>query len=270
METEDTGHREKPIDTVATVILLLVVFANTAVKTFADLTLAIPVVGEIVYPLALLFTIVVWAGIIFYFVMKLGVFGSAGLAMTIGGVLDLFGLPVGLLGGTLLAIYLANHPKVAIVASVTTGAINVANAAVIAAEEAAAIAAAEAATAAAKEAAIAAAKTGAITAAEEAAEAAAKEATEEASIAAAKEAATTEVPESETLRGKPSETPESGAPGGKPSETPAEKPEVPKEALGEEPTEFEKLQKLLEETPRGEEEQRGNKENEDEELDEAA
>lgn len=80
----------------------------------------------------------------------------------------------------------------------------------------------------------------------------------------------------EALKGKPSEQLEPKAPEGKPSEqAEPEKPEVPKEALGEEPTEFEKLQKLLEETPQAEkkpkvEEDEENDEDEEEELPKAA
>ncbi|MCR4328760.1 MAG: hypothetical protein NUV53_04630 [Patescibacteria group bacterium] len=111
---------EKKVSLVETIYLLIIVGINSVVKIVADLSFGIPIIGQIFFIFAEFFTVIIWALILFFFVMKLGSFGAVGIAQVIGGILDMLGIPIGLLISTTLGIYLANHPKVTAVAQLAT------------------------------------------------------------------------------------------------------------------------------------------------------
>jgi len=202
---------EKKVSLVETIYLLIIVSINSAAKIVADLVVGVPVIGEIVFMFADFFTIIAWAVVLLFFVIKLGAFGAVGIAQTIGGILDMLGIPVGLLGSTILGIYLANHPKVAAVAQLATGKGAASAEGKVAGEAASAEKAAQAGTA-----------------GEHAAEGAAgSKATENAASRGA-----------QTTEGAPGKTPESG--------TSQEKPQVTEEAFGIEKDPLEKMKELME------------------------
>lgn len=112
-------NTQKKFDMVSIVILTLLVSSEAILKAAADLSLGIPVLGEIAFPLADVYTFIVWSIVIIWFVFKMGGWGKAkGLYLTIGGLSSLVGIPIGLAGGVAFAVYLANHPKVLAVAEV--------------------------------------------------------------------------------------------------------------------------------------------------------
>ncbi|MBI4087657.1 MAG: hypothetical protein HY434_02395 [Candidatus Liptonbacteria bacterium] len=239
----------KKFNTVEIVLMIMIALANDALTIIADIGLAIPVIGEILYGFAWLVDGFVWALLMFWYVIKLGVFGGPALVQTISGIASFVGIP-GRTIGVLLGIWLVNHPKAAAVAALATGKVGGAEKAL--GEEAASVESA----------------TGEITAGE-------KTAT---GVKAGAARAETEVAEAGATAGKtavetaPREItePTEYAPERKPSEVPeaekeAKKPEVSKEALGEELTPLEKLQKLFEETPREEEKPESEEEEEGEE-----
>jgi len=111
-------NTQKKFDMVSIVILTLMVGSEAIVKTVADLSLGLPVIGEIVFPLADVYTFLIWGVVIIWFVFKLGAFGTGGLILTVGGVLSMLAIPIGLAAGVAIAVYLANHPKVLATAEV--------------------------------------------------------------------------------------------------------------------------------------------------------
>ena len=115
------GNEEEKISTVEIIILVLIVSLNSLFKVVADFCNLIPIIGQVIFMLAEAYSVFAWAAVIIYFIIKLGAFGTIGMVITVGGVLDMLGLPVGLAACTLIAIYLANHPEAAAVAQMATG-----------------------------------------------------------------------------------------------------------------------------------------------------
>ena len=248
-------ENDKKFSTVEIVLMMMLALMNDALMVTADLGLAIPIIGEVLYGVAWLVDAGVWALLMFWYIMKLGTFGGPALVQTVAGIAEFIGIPSRTIG-VIIGTWLANHPKAAAVATIATGQIGGAEKAI--GEEA--------------------------VTAERAAEAGIKEA----GAAAKGEAAAAQAPgmkPSEVPQGKPSEQPHEGKPSeepqGKPSETPTEekpfdaaqgKPEVSPEALGEkpEPTEQMKRDVFGGETGLDVPQPEKKPENEDEELPEAA
>ena len=248
---------EKKFDTIEIVFLVMIALFNDAVTICSDLGLAIPILGEVLFGFSWLLDGFVWALIMFWYIMKLGVFGAPALTQVVAGVVDFTGIPSRTIG-VVIGIFLANHPKAMAVAAVATGKFASAEKAV-AGEVAAGEKAVEAGGAA--KGAAGATEAGGAVKGVGAAEAGAEAST----VAKAGEGAA-EMPKgkpSEELGGKPSEVHEEGKPSEKPKSEGASD-----EALGEEPTPFEKLEKLLEKTP--ESDKKPDEDEDDEELPKAA
>jgi hypothetical protein len=104
------------------VIALLLVTFESVFKFVADIVFAVPVIGQIIFGFSELYTVITSAIILFWFVFKLGTFGYVGIMTVAGGALDFLGIPVGLATGTIAAIFLTNHPKIAKVEELAVGA----------------------------------------------------------------------------------------------------------------------------------------------------
>ncbi len=111
----------KRFSTAEEVVAALLVLSEVAVKAIADLSLGIPVIGEIGFAGAELYTVAIYAVFILWFVFKLGGFGTVGMYLTVGGLADAIGIPVGLAFAVGAGMYLTNHPKVKAVAGVVGG-----------------------------------------------------------------------------------------------------------------------------------------------------
>ncbi len=101
------------------VIMITIAVLNDLFTLLADLSLAVPFLGEAVAALAWVSDLVVWGGILVWFALKVGLLNTAGLVQTIGGLTDFVGIP----GRTISAavgIFLVNHPKLGKVASTIT------------------------------------------------------------------------------------------------------------------------------------------------------
>jgi hypothetical protein len=107
---------EKKFQTVDTVLLLMLAVTNDALLIVADLTLPIPVIGVIAVGLIQMVSAAIWAIILFWFIMKLGFAGRIGVLQLAGQAAEMVGLP-GRTATVAIGIWLANHPKVAAVAS---------------------------------------------------------------------------------------------------------------------------------------------------------
>jgi len=113
---------EKPFDVVLIVLLMLLALTSDISDAVTVLIAAVPVVGQIAYfGNMLLISPIVWALIQGTFVMKLGLFGRAGVINMAGGIANFFGIP-GTTITTGIAIFVANHPRLAAVAE-TVGAV---------------------------------------------------------------------------------------------------------------------------------------------------
>lgn len=110
----------KKFNMIDIVILTLMVGSEAVTKGVADLTLPIPAIGQIGFGLADVYTFLIWGIVIIWFVFKLGLFGTAGLVVTVGGVLSMLAIPVGLAAGVAIAVYLTNNPKVKSVVGLVT------------------------------------------------------------------------------------------------------------------------------------------------------
>lgn len=108
----DEEPKEKLFQTVDIVILMLITVPKDISTLFADLIVAVPVVGQVYFFLDKLFTGIVWAIIQIYFFWKTRSFGRPGLVNVIGGLFTTAGLPGAETISTGIAIYLANHPEV--------------------------------------------------------------------------------------------------------------------------------------------------------------
>ncbi len=115
-------EQKKPFGAVDIVLLCIIAGASDLADLFTDLALPIPVIGQVAYFLnMLLISPAVWATIQLWFIIKVG-FGAPGLVTVAGGILNVVGVSGSQTASTLVAIYLANHPKVAKVAALATGA----------------------------------------------------------------------------------------------------------------------------------------------------
>ncbi len=100
----------------------LLLASEAAVKTVSDLSFAIPGLGQVIFFGSEFYTLIIAGIFIAWFVMKLGALGMVSLWTTVGGVLDLIGVPVGLAAAVITIMVLTNNPKLEKVAeTVTTG-----------------------------------------------------------------------------------------------------------------------------------------------------
>jgi hypothetical protein len=112
-------NQQKKFNMLDYIILGLMVSSEAVFKVVADLIIALPALGQIVFGLSDLYTFLIYGIIVIWFVFKMGGFGKANaLYFTVGGIFNLFGIPLGLAGGVITAVYLANHPKVLATAEV--------------------------------------------------------------------------------------------------------------------------------------------------------
>jgi hypothetical protein len=117
---DESQKQEKPFDTVSIVLMLMLAIADDATTIVADLSLAIPIVGVVALGLSKMTEFVVWAILQSWFVLKLHSFGKPGIANLVGGLLSGAGIPATTIT-TIVAIYMANHPKLAAIADVASG-----------------------------------------------------------------------------------------------------------------------------------------------------
>ncbi len=238
-------HEEKAFSVVAIVLLLMIAFLDDGTTILALLAVAIPVIGQVTFLLDKLFALVAAVVINGWFIFRLRTFGRSGIANVAGGILEEASIPATTIT-TIIAIWMANHPQAAaVVGKVTAGV--AATGALDTAEQKIA-----------REA-----KTTAAGAVET--EGGAKTAGETEAGGARKTGLEGRPSEVSTERkeepGRPSET----GTGEAPTEGAPEKPEVSKEALGEEPEPLEKLRgELLEKAPKPEEKRKGEEEESEE------
>jgi hypothetical protein len=108
------NDEQKKFDMVEIVLLMMLALINDGLVIFADLGLAIPVVGLVLAGMAEAINVVIWGIILFWFIMKLGFSGRVGIFQIAGGIAEFFGIP-GRSATVAIGIYIANHPKAAAV-----------------------------------------------------------------------------------------------------------------------------------------------------------
>lgn len=92
------------------VILLIITVLNDALSIIADLSLAIPILGEVLIVSAEVADFVVFAVVLIWFGLKVGLLNAAGFVQMIGGVADFIGVP-GRTVSAAIGMFIVNHPK---------------------------------------------------------------------------------------------------------------------------------------------------------------
>ncbi|MDO8664671.1 MAG: hypothetical protein Q7K44_03975 [Candidatus Liptonbacteria bacterium] len=114
------ADQEKPFDTTSIVLLLLVAGFSDIADLATDLIFPVPIIGQIVFVFnSLVVSPIVWAIIQFSFIMKTGM-GRASLVAVAGGLGNIANIPGSETVTTLLAIAIANNPKVSEAASLVS------------------------------------------------------------------------------------------------------------------------------------------------------
>lgn len=223
---EEEQAAEKPFDTVLIVLLLEIAVLSDVGDLATDLVAAVPVIGQVIYfGNSFLVSPIVWAILQGIFVMKTGGFKASSLVVMGGGLGNVINIPGSETITTIIAIVMANHPKLAGAAAQVGLAAATGGAGAVAGKAAAA--------------------GGKVAGAVEKGAAAGMRAE-----AVSAERAAAEAKPERALGTKPSERPtaeakEAGAEAeGIPAAEGPPTPEVSEEAMGVEPTPFEKLQKL--------------------------
>jgi len=109
-------EEEKKFDLVEIVLLIIIALFNDLLLVGADLSVAIPVVGQVLGGGMELINVLIWGLILLWFIMKMGFAAEIGLIQVAGGVAEFFGVP-GRTATVAIGIYMANHPKVAALAT---------------------------------------------------------------------------------------------------------------------------------------------------------
>jgi len=105
-------EQKKPFDTTSIVLLLLVAGISDIADLATDLLFLVPVIGQVVFlGNSLVISPVVWAVIQFSFIMKTGA-GRASLVAVVGGLGNMANIPGSETVTTIIAIAIANNPKV--------------------------------------------------------------------------------------------------------------------------------------------------------------
>lgn len=117
-ESEDKA--EEPFELTDFVILNLFWLPNDLVKVIADLSVAVPVLGEVTYGLDLLLGWAVSAITIIWFTIKMRSFGAAGLLQVGAGIAESLGVPASAIAGN-IGMIIGNRPQLAAVAEVAAG-----------------------------------------------------------------------------------------------------------------------------------------------------
>ncbi|MDP3948636.1 MAG: hypothetical protein Q8Q17_01655 [bacterium] len=106
------ADQEKPFDTASVVLLLLVAGSSDIADLATDLLFPVPIIGQVVFVFnSLVVSPIVWAIIQFSFIMKTGM-GRASLVAVAGGLGNIANIPGSETVTTLLAISIANNPKI--------------------------------------------------------------------------------------------------------------------------------------------------------------
>ncbi len=119
---DENQKQEKPFDTVAIVLLLLVAGISDIADLFTDLIAPVPVIGQVVYFFnSFLISPLTWAIIQGWFIMKVGLSGRsgiiAGVSNLLGGLGNIANIPGSETVTTIIAIFAANaEQKIAEVA----------------------------------------------------------------------------------------------------------------------------------------------------------
>ena len=111
---DEDQEKEKPIDTVSIVLLILISLTSDISDLVTDLIAAVPVIGQIVYlGNSLLISPITWIIIQVWFIMKVGLTGRKGLITGVSNLLGGLGNMANLPGSetimTTIAIVAANH-----------------------------------------------------------------------------------------------------------------------------------------------------------------
>ncbi len=113
-------EQEKPFDTASIVLLLLVAGFSDIADLATDLIFPVPIIGQVVFVFnSLVVSPIVWAIIQFSFIMKTGM-GRASLVAVAGGLGNIANIPGSETVTTLIAISIANNPKVSEAASLVS------------------------------------------------------------------------------------------------------------------------------------------------------
>jgi len=116
------ADQEKPFDTASIVLLLLVAGSSDIADLATVLIFPVPILGQIVFVFnSLVVSPIVWATIQFSFIMKTGM-GRASLVVVAGGLGNIANIPGSETVTTLLAISIANNPKISEVAGALSAA----------------------------------------------------------------------------------------------------------------------------------------------------
>ena len=98
------------------VIMLIIAVLNDVLAIVADVSLAIPILGEILIVIAEITDFLVWGIILIWFGFKVGLFGRAGFAQLIGGATEFIGIP-GRTVSAIIGIIMVNNPKASALAT---------------------------------------------------------------------------------------------------------------------------------------------------------
>ncbi len=111
-------EQKKPFDTTSIVLLLLVAGVSDIADLATDLLFPVPVIGQIVFVgNSLVVSPIVWAIIQLSFIIKTGA-GRASLVAVAGGLGNIANIPGSETVTTIIAIAIANNPKLSEVATV--------------------------------------------------------------------------------------------------------------------------------------------------------
>ena len=122
---EEQKEEQKKFGLAEIIILLILAVTNDILTVLADLVFLIPIVGQAIFAAMGGVNIVIWAIILFWFIMKAGFKGGSGMLQVAGGVAQFIGMPARTIV-VALGIFFVNHPKVAAKAQLATGKIGAA------------------------------------------------------------------------------------------------------------------------------------------------
>lgn len=114
------GGSEKKFQIVDIVLLVIIALINDALNLASFLLAGIPVLGEISVLGIEIIDFLLWALILFWFIIKMRSFGAPGLLQIGGGIAEMVGIPARTLT-VIVGIIIANHPKLSAAASAASG-----------------------------------------------------------------------------------------------------------------------------------------------------